>query len=329
MNVNVVIGRFSGFHEGHRHLIETANSLGDNTIILIGSANRPRTIKNPWTWQERAKKILDAFPGVIVAPLNDYKYNDEQWIADVGTTVNFLISKAGIDSPRITLVGYEKDDTQYLEWFPEWRYYRLEESNTPLVSATLERENLFKTNPSIFTPEVLADWNYFQKERELFKDYPFPETLNFNCADAIVECAGQILLVQRNGVPGMNTWALPGGFRESNETFLQTALRELLEETNLRVPEKVIRGSIVSKKLFDEPDRGCGIPRNTVAFYIKLSRNSDGGLPRANGSSDAKAAKWVTLFDAMNKYKLFDDHQDIISDMLGIKPIPAIFNEWC
>lgn len=329
MNVNVVIGRFSGFHAGHEYLIETALSLSGKTIILIGSANRPRTIKNPWTWAERAQVIQKRFPDVIIAPINDYKYSDEQWLTDVDLTVETIISNRNLGPATITLVGFEKEDTTYLKWFPNWRYYRVEDSKVPLASATIEREWMFKNTPEVFEPDVLADWAYFENEKQQFSSYPYPETLDFNCADAIVECSGNILLVQRKNSPGRNTWALPGGFKESSETFLQTALRELLEETNLRVPEKVIRGSIVSKKLFDEPGRGCGIPRNTVAFYIKLSRNSDGGLPRANGSSDAKAAKWVTLFDAMNKYKLFDDHQDIISDMLGIKPIPAIFNEWC
>lgn len=322
--LNVIIGRFSGFHAGHEYLIETALFRGGEVVVLIGSANRPRTIKNPWTWQERRDTILQRFPDITILPINDYKYNDEQWISDVNYTVEFAKNVLRLNDPQITLYGHEKPDTDYLRWFPNWRYFRVE--SDIVASATVSRHWMFKHTPEVFSREVLNDFKYFEKEQELFNNYPFKDTLNFNCADSIVECAGHILLVQRKNAPGENTWALPGGFKNSNESFLDCAIRELLEETNLRVPEKVLRGSVVSKFLFDDPTRGCGIPRSTLGVYIKIDKDRDGNMPRANGSSDAKAAVWVPINDIMNKYRLFDDHQDIISKMTGAMPVPAVIN---
>lgn len=44
---------------------------------------------------------------------------------------------------------------------------------------------------------------------------------------------GMVLITKRNIQPGINKWALPGGFAESNETPESACLRELKEETGL------------------------------------------------------------------------------------------------
>lgn len=319
--LSVIIGRFSGLHAGHEFLIETAISRGDVVLILLGSANRPRTVKNPWTWQERAKAIQGKFPEVGVLPLNDYKYNDEQWISDVNFTVESALQGK---EAQITLFGHEKPDTDYLAWFPNWRYFQVE--SDILGSGTITRDHLYRISPTVYTPEVQSDFKYFEEELTTFTDYPYPSALNINCADAVVECAGHILLIKRKASPGKNTWALPGGHKESNETFIDCAFRELTEETNLRVPEKVLRGSVRATKLFDSPTRGCGIPKTTLAVYIKIEKDRDGNMPRVSPSDDAIQAEWVKINEVMNSRKLHDDHQDIISDMTGALPVPAVLN---
>jgi bifunctional NMN adenylyltransferase/nudix hydrolase len=170
---------------------------------------------------------------------------------------------------------------------------------------------------------VQDDWAFYQKEKVTFGNYPFPETLNFNCSDAILECQGHVLLIQRKFAPGRGAWALPGGFRNQRETFLDCAIRELIEETNVRVPEKVLRGSIVKTELFDDPSRSFGIPRNTMAVYMRINPNPDFSLPRANGADDAALCKWVPLTDALNTIQMYDDHKDILSKVTGVNSMPA------
>jgi cytidyltransferase-like protein len=57
----VVLGRFQPFHLGHAKLVDAAidysNEIALPIRIVIGSANLPESLDNPWTWQERKQMI--------------------------------------------------------------------------------------------------------------------------------------------------------------------------------------------------------------------------------------------------------------------------------
>ena len=59
----VVIGRFQPFHRGHASLIESAESWRSENasemglIIGLGSSNRPESMQNPWSQEERSSMI--------------------------------------------------------------------------------------------------------------------------------------------------------------------------------------------------------------------------------------------------------------------------------
>ena len=315
------IGRFQPVHQGHIHAIGIAASQVEKLYILIGSANQCRSIKNPWTYQERVDMIrsklwTNHIVNVEFAPLNDYPYNDSAWRADVRATVEHLCGDI-----RPILFGHHKDGNDYLNWFPDWKFRDIE--SVYQINATTVRQRMFETDSPDLPKTVKDDFAYYEREKRVFASYPFPETLNFNCSDAVLECQGHVLLIRRLRAPGAGAWALPGGFRNRTESFLDCAIRELQEETNVRVPEKVLRGSIVKTQLFDSPKRSFGILRNTMAVYIRINPDPNGALPRANGADDAAECKWVSLTDALNKYELYDDHAAIISTVTGVQPMPA------
>lgn len=320
MKTGIFIGRFQPIHHGHIHALGVAASQVNKLYILVGSANACRSIKNPWTFEERKQMLAlklhaERITNYEIIPVNDYRYSDAQWMSDIRATIEHY----NMGSP--ILFGHMKEGNDYLKWFPELKFKSIEAQYQ--INATMIREEMFKNDDPLMPETVRGDYAFYQKEKQLFANYPFPETLNFNCSDAILECQGHILLIQRKFSPGKGAWALPGGFRNQRETFLDGAIRELIEETNVRVPEKVLRGSIVKTELFDDPRRSFGIPRNTMAVYMRISPNPDGSLPRANGADDAALCKWVPLTDALNNIDMYDDHKDIVSKVTGVMPMPA------
>ncbi len=337
--VAIYIGRFAPLHNGHIETIKYCLNKYDETVVLIGSGNKRRTLKNPfpvamiedWIVQSLGKTIID------LMTINDYLYSDNKWIAQIEDYVYSYYDK---NEYEFTIVGHEKDSSSYyLKIFPTWNVDLLPEFDNG-ISATYIRNKIFDSNcrgmnlaeflaehttgivmKDIFKfmeteefKDLMLEKEYFDKEDKKFEIYPYKETLKFNCSDAVVVCDGNVLLIERKRAPGKGTWALPGGFVNANETYEQCALRELFEETCLKVPEKVLKGSLKRSKIFDNPKRNEGIPRITNAFYFEIQPDYKNGypkLPKVKGTDDAVNAKWVSLAEVRHMI-LFDDHADII-----------------
>ena len=115
-------------------------------------------------------------------------------------------------------------------------------------------------------------------------------------------------------MPGKGLWALPGGFLNQEETMLDGAIRELKEETKIKVPVPVLKGSIKGSKTFDAPNRSSRGRTITQAFFIDLGV---GELPKVKGSDDAEKAFWVP-FNQVKQEKMFEDHFHIIDNFINI-----------
>ena len=92
-------------------------------------------------------------------------------------------------------------------------------------------------------------------------------------------------------------------------------IRELREETGLKVPEKVLRGSIQRNQVFDHPLRSNRAHIVSYAYGIEL--NSSEPLPHVKGGTDAAAAKWYPL-SAIKSEMMFEDHFHIITTLHGL-----------
>lgn len=92
--------------------------------------------------------------------------------------------------------------------------------------------------------------------------------LQDGAAVIIVNEKGQILLQSR---ADRNKWGLPGGCQELGETFIETAIREVLEETNLKItPENLELINIVSgPSRRSEYPNGDVVINNTVLYVCK------------------------------------------------------------
>ena len=132
--------------------------------------------------------------------------------------------------------------------------------------------------------------------------------------DGVVVQSGHILLIERRARPGAGLWALPGGFLDANETLLEACIRELREETRLKVPTPVLKGSLKGEAVFDNPYRSARGRTITQAFYFVLQ--PEAALPKVKGSDDAKSAFWLPLAQ-LDPSRLYEDHYFIIQKMLG------------
>lgn len=337
----VLIGRFQPVHTAHVALIRRAFELGRKVIIIVGSSDQPRTYKNPWTFGEREFMLMQAiksngFVGqYTIAPNTDTIYNDTAWMRRIHEIVskNSMLAKDGTVGTTC-VIGHKKSDTFYLDMFPQWA---LEEVQLiePL-NATDVRNLYFKKEPNLnfiklvipyTTHTFLSDrvdtpeFDQIIREREFVTEYKKQyESLKyppiFVTADSVVVCAGHVLMIQRRAEPGKGLWAMPGGYVNANtdKSVLAAAIRELREETGIKVPAPVLEGSIVKSKVFDAIDRS---PRGriiTQAFLIMLGSESD--LPKVKGGDDAAKAKWIPIGNLKSDV-CFEDHYEIIQTMIG------------
>jgi 8-oxo-dGTP diphosphatase len=133
--------------------------------------------------------------------------------------------------------------------------------------------------------------------------YPRP-SVTADCVVITKEEDAKVLLIQRRDNPYKGCWAFPGGFMEIDETTEQCAIRELEEETGLKL-NKLHQIGAYSK--VDRDPRGRTI---TVAYLIII----DEPLP-VTGLDDAANAKWWSLASLP---QLAFDHDEILTDAISI-----------
>jgi len=347
----VFIGRFQPFHNGHKAVIDAALTQAKEVVVVVGSSFAARNIRNPFTFEERKAMIEAVYsdetwtPGLNqegkrlhIVPVSDFPYDDNKWVNAIQRIVDETIPHA----KDVGLIGHSKDSTSYyLNIFPRWKNH-VEVENIAGINATDIRKLMFEGNDAGTSSHVIStmmpkeahgamfrtimknskidgpwdvlckEYDMVRKYKEAWKSAPFPPT--FMTVDAVVVQSGHILLVKRGDMPGKGQWALPGGFLNQDETMLDGAIRELREETRIKVPVPVLKGSIKSSKTFDAPNRSTRGRTITQAFHLDLGV---GDLPKVKGADDAEKAFWVP-FNQVKQEKMFEDHFHIIDNFINI-----------
>ncbi len=331
-NTIVFILRAQPVHNAHIEIIKKASRMADKVIAIIGSSNQPRTYKNPFSADERFMMIrssISELDNVYLASNTDSIYNDQAWCI----RIQEIVSKHS--GNNIGIIGHEKDSSSwYLKMFPQWDRIEVDNIVEPL-DATSIRDLYFRKDfnqkfisnvvpPSVLdyliefkeTPaytQIIKEKEFIAVYKKQFESLPYPPI--FVTSDAIVVQSGHVLLIERKSFPGAGLWALPGGFvnADSDKSVLDAMLRELKEETKIKVPVPVLKGNIKAAKVFDAISRSTRGRTITHAFYIELP---DGELPKVKGSDDAISAKWIPIGE-LNSAKMYEDHYEIISYFIG------------
>jgi bifunctional NMN adenylyltransferase/nudix hydrolase len=338
----IVIGRFQPFHLAHQNLIKHSLALAEKVIVILGSARSASDVKNPFTPAMREEVIRACFPDdadrLIFRAVRDYPYNDHVWTAEVQNIVGEIADEK--ENAKIAIAGFFKDrSSYYLNLFPQWNFEEFYSSDKKLLNlnASLIREKYFTESVDWkeFLPRQVAvaldifreteDFPKLQKEFEYLQKYKVdtrfvgvPYDPVFLTTDAVVVQSGHILVIRRGHQPGKGLLALPGGFLASNMTLEDNAIKELKEETQIKVPAQVLRGSIKSSHVFDYPERSQRGRTVTFAYFIELEANLKDGLPRVKGGDDAAKAFWLPLSALGEKEEeFFEDHYSIVRHFIG------------
>jgi bifunctional NMN adenylyltransferase/nudix hydrolase len=299
---------------------------------------------------------------LLIQDIPDSDYSNEDWVSSVQACVGEVVCSIERESSRlepcgdpakVALVGHSKDQSSYyIKMFPQWD--TIEVPSHKQLDGTAIRERLYETkgDPAEIACMVLEgsvphgvgqflhnfvktdDFKELLAERAFMLDYlsgwdraPYPP--NFVTSDAVVIQQGHVLLVERKGYPGKGLRALPGGHVEKDATFFETVLKELNEETRLKVPLPILKRSLKYQEVFDSPTRSTRKRTITTAFLFHLvpeiaPQKPDEtaaqfrrrireivALPKVRAGSDAKRAVWHPLSD-LDRSRMFEDHYKII-----------------
>jgi len=133
-------------------------------------------------------------------------------------------------------------------------------------------------------------------------EYPRPAVATDIVLIAHQTLKTEVLLIKRKNNPYKGMWAFPGGFMDLNEFLIDTARRELFEETGIKINDLIFFG------LYDDPNRDPRGRTIGIVYYALLNKI----LPPHSGD-DAIQAQW---FSIDNLPPLAFDHEKIWQDIL-------------
>jgi bifunctional NMN adenylyltransferase/nudix hydrolase len=319
--LSIYIGRFQPLHNGHLHILKKARELGD-VLVLVGSAGEARNIRNPFP-TKLVKDMLLPYADFI-EEIKDFPTDDNLWFAEIQEKV----SKYDYKYQHVYIIGHEKDESSYyLKHFPQWTLKSID--NFENINATTIRDNLYKgeipihllpTNVVRIVEEYMKtdewekrveEYSYHVKMKEAWRRAPYEPI--FVTTDCVTVCNGHVLLVVRGGYPGKGLYALPGGFLDPKLPIQDSAIKELKEETRIKLPRTHLISAIKKSAVFDRPDRSTRGRTITHAYLLQLKEPE---LPSVKGSDDAKKAFWLPLSKLKeNREKMFEDHFHIIREL--------------
>lgn len=113
----------------------------------------------------------------------------------------------------------------------------------------------------------------------------------------------KVLLIRRGNPPFEGMWAFPGGFVEMDEKLIESAQRELKEETGMTDVK------LTQFKAYGDPGRD---PRGRTVAVVHYGF-VDSGKATVKGGDDASEAAW---FGLDNLPELAFDHSKILAELI-------------
>lgn len=345
----VFIGRMRPVTRAHEHIIREALNRVGCLIVLVGSANRPRSYANSaFSYNEVCEMLQLLFKHelaskrMIIKPLPDYIYDEEGWVANTKAVVNATIvelQRTEINpnpdpaKASIALAGFGKDSTSfYLKRFPEWASIQVGKQYA-LLSACHIREAYFQRVPQTssfglsdgiihYLQEFMHtdDFVYVVREREAIDENIKQFGLGpFNAGDTVLTHGDKVLTVVRGGLVGHGLTAFPGGMFNRGETLNGCALRELDEEGGIFALNPGFKEYMLSHfagyRYFDAPHRDPRGHYISHAFHYALPDDFNASELTIEARDDAKEIGWTNIPEWGHE-TAFLDHYAILRKFL-------------
>jgi len=330
---SVFVLRGQPVHKAHIQIIRNGLKESDYVVAVLGSYRTPKTIKNPWSFEDRKDFIrgsltADENKHVEITNLRDYLYSDTTWV----TSLQNIVSRIVPFDAKVVLYGHFKDDSSYyLNFFPQWELrpqpailekgvlvdgtdirramYEDQDDYWPWFVSNHVRDKLMEFKKTEEFQRLKREYKYIMDYKKSWASAPFPPV--FVTTDSVVVQAGHILLITRGTEPGKGCYAIPGGFLGQNETIEDGTIRELREETKIAIPAAALRRYVRETKVFDHPKRSSRGRSITHASLFVL--DPDKALPKVKGDDDADSAFWMPINDInLHEENFFEDHLSII-----------------
>lgn len=345
--LKVFITRAQPFHLGHEAVVEHAmqeiEKTGGHLVIFIGSSNKSREFKNPFTFNERIAMVENRYKNhdnIHIAGLQDFDYDDNGWECNFHYKLLQIRAELFLGQPhKVTLLSSVKggDDILRASWARDIEVVGLEprksEISGDVLEATDVRAYLAESSPhslSMVLSKPVRDvlgtmddaLDCIERTHKEVEDYkklwgktPFP--VQFAATDAVVrDVNGDILMIERGGDYGIGKRALVGGFLEHNLTNEQNMKKELLEEVNLDLD--TVPHRIVLSWHCDAVGRASRGRMTTTVFLIQLDvQFADLNLVAGD---DAAGLGWAKPQEYL-KMDLFNDHAGLIRKVLHLEEL--------
>lgn len=127
-------------------------------------------------------------------------------------------------------------------------------------------------------------------------------------AGGVVFYGNDILLLKKNN----KDWVIPKGRVEKNETFEETAIREVKEETGVNALLLEYIGKIDYK--YKDSYNNLGYINKTVYWYLMKGNSFNCNPQKEEGFIDAK---YIHMLKAI-KYLKYDDERKIVEKAIDI-----------
>lgn len=134
--------------------------------------------------------------------------------------------------------------------------------------------------------------------------------LRWNGAKLVLTCGDALLVLRRDDIPTINwpgCWDLPGGKREGDESPADCALRELFEETGLRLDPARLRGR--ARELPHRPGR--------AGWYFHAEITAAEAASAVLGDEGAEL-RLMALAEFVVHPKAVPHFRDVVLELLGM-----------